>query len=124
MNIGSNVDLNEAADIAAPADHGNEGDNNVQNHMGNDIDGIVTPDVDMTPDMTDLLENDLLELDLGCDGHDWSVNKNLLLMVSLNEYAENFYRDLNDRNYDNEGFDLHEEDVYKPENVKEWLNEC
>jgi len=118
LNIGSNVDLNEATDIAAPTDHGNEGDNNVQNHMGNDIDGIVTPDLDMTPDMTDLLENDLLELDLGCDGHDWSVDKNLLLMGSLNEYAENFYRGLNDRNDDEEGFDLHEEDVHKPENCK------
>ena len=54
LNIGSNVDLNETADIAAPTDHGNEGTNNIQNHMGNDIDGIVTPDVDKTPDMTDL----------------------------------------------------------------------
>ena len=48
----------------------------------------------MTPDMTDLRDNDLLELDLGCDGHDWSVNMNLLLVGSLNEYAANFYMTL------------------------------
>ena len=67
LNIGSNVDLNEAADIVELTDHRTVGDNDVENHVGNDIDGIVTPDLDMTPDMTDILENDLLELDLGCD---------------------------------------------------------
>ena len=118
LNIGSNVDLDEAADIAAPTDQGTEGDNNVPNHVDNNIDGIFTPDLDMTPDMNDLLETDLLELDPGCDGHYWSVDKNLLLMGSLNEYAANFYRDLNDRNYDEAGFDLYEEDVHKPGNCK------
>ena len=37
-------------------------------------------------------------------------------MGSLNVYAASFYRDLNDINDDEEGFDLHEEDVHKPEN--------
>ena len=82
--------MNEDADITAPTDHGIEGDHIVSNHIDNDIDGIITPESNMTPDMTDFLENDLLELDVGCDGHDWNINKNLLLMGSLNEYAANF----------------------------------
>ena len=118
LNIGSNVDLNEAADITAPTDHGTEGDNIVPNHVDNDIDGIVTPEINTTPNMTDLLENDLLELDLGCDVHDWSANKNLLLMGSLNEYAAKYYTDRNDRNDDDDIFDLHEENIHKPENCK------
>ena len=118
LNIGSNVDLNEAANITAPTDQGTEGDNIVPNHVDNDIDGIVTPETDMTPEMTDLLENDLLKLDLRCDGYDWSANKNLLLMGSLNEYAANYHSYLNNKNDDDEGFDLHDEEIHQPENCK------
>ena len=63
-------------------------------------------------------KNDLLELNIGCDGNDWSINKNLLLMGSLNEYSANFYRDLNDRRNKDERFTLHEEEIHKPENCK------
>ena len=56
FNIGSKVDLNEAAEITPLTDHGIGGDNIVPNHIDNDIDDIVTPQSHMTPDMNDLLE--------------------------------------------------------------------
>ena len=52
-----------------------------------------------------------MNLNIGCDGYDWSINKSLLLMGSSNEYAANFFRDLNDSRD-------HEEDIHKPENYK------
>ena len=39
-------------------------------------------------------------------------------MGSLNEYAANYYRDFNDKIDDDKGFDLHEEEIHKPQNCK------
>ena len=39
-------------------------------------------------------------------------------MGLLNEYAANFYRDLNDRMDEDEGFTLHQKDIHKSENCK------
>ena len=86
--------------------------------MKNDVEGIVTPEENMAPDTTDLLEMDMKELDFGCDEHDWSCNKNQALIGALNECAENFYRNMNNTFNDDQCIILHDEDVYMPENCK------
>ena len=95
LNIGSTVDLNEGAEIIVPTGIGTDGDH-VHIHINTDRDGIVTPAVNMTPDMNDVLNMDLIELDLGCDGYYWSYNRNYLLIGALNEYAVKLYRNMSE----------------------------
>ena len=55
--------------MTAPQDVGYEDNESVTNHGNNNIDGIIIPEANMTPEMIDLLDFDLEGLDLG--GYDY-----------------------------------------------------
>ena len=68
LNIGSNVDLNKGAEITEPTHVGIEGDQNVPIHIKHGVEGIIKPEENTTPVMTDLLGLDIKNLTLDVMG--------------------------------------------------------
>ena len=84
MKISSDVDMDKRSDMMEPDNETNKYKIGIPNYIEDVLDGLVTPASEYDEYTTDLLDEDLINIDTGNEGYNWIMNIDLILMVVLN----------------------------------------
>ena len=85
------MNTEESADMMCPQTNADDRGEALTNFDHENIDHIGTPNDEEVVYETDLLDSDLSGLEKGDCTHDWSNNKDISLMVVLNDHTKEYY---------------------------------